>query len=170
MLKKIFVSVAVFASINASSLEPLPDRAIVQHMNANLLLPDNSILNVDMSFDCGSDYHQTGLIVSSRSGAELLAAAYTQLWGTSYGQSVIDAWENKARPNDPRKPTFLLVKTADNVSYNWSDNSNKVVKDDSLSRYEERTVRTISFKEDTSPPVLFQTCGTRNHDPLNNNK
>lgn len=93
------------------------NRAKIEHMTVNLKLPDNSNLTVDMSFDCGSYYDKTAMIVTSRQGAEILATAYEALYGPAAGKAVMDKWNNKAKSTDPRLPTFILVRPPVGKSY-----------------------------------------------------
>jgi hypothetical protein len=93
------------------------NRAKVEHMTVNLKLPDNSNLTVDMNFDCGSYYNKTAMIVTSRQGAEILATAYEALYGPAAGKAVMDKWNKKAKAEDPRLPTFIVVKPPEGKSY-----------------------------------------------------
>ena len=123
MLKKVLLTSVLSLSVCLSSqaLEPLKDRAVVQHMNVDLLLPDSSLLNVDMSLDCGSQYARTGIMVMSKAGAELIATAYSTLWGKAYGQKVMDTWNNKKNSDDPRKPTFIIIPPPGDMSFDWQN-------------------------------------------------
>jgi len=93
------------------------NRAKIEHMTVNLKLPDNSNLTVDMSFDCGSYYDKTAMIVTSRQGAEILATAYEALYGPAAGKAIMDKWNKKAKSTDPRLPTFILVRPPIGKSY-----------------------------------------------------
>jgi len=166
MFKKVLFTAVLSLSISSQALEPLKDRAVVQHINVDLLLPDNSLLNVDMSLDCGSAYESTGIIVMSKGGAELIATAYSTLWGEAYGQKVMDTWNNKKNSDDPRKPTFIIIPTPGDISFNWQNSnesvSNKTVK---LRTAAFNSVATSESNEISTPPVLMPACGTKNHDP-----
>ncbi|ALU41927.1 hypothetical protein [Pseudoalteromonas rubra] len=154
-------------SSSAVALEPLPDRAQVQRMNADLLLPDGSTLNVDVSFDCGSDYKNTAVMVMSNSGAQLIAAAYTHLYGESAGQSVMEAWQNKQNESDPRKPTYLFILAPREQNFDWQKRQqNKFNK--MLSRVSISETSVDNFEMDSAsplPPVVLAGCGVRNHNP-----
>ncbi|AZZ98267.1 hypothetical protein [Pseudoalteromonas sp. R3] len=154
-------------SSSAVALEPLPDRAQVQRMNADLLLPDGSTLNVDVSFDCGSDYKNTAVMVMSNSGAQLIAAAYTHLYGESAGQSVMEAWENKQNASDPRKPTYLFILAPREQNFDWQKRQqNKFNK--MVSRVSINETSVVNFEMDSVssfPPVVLAGCGVRNHNP-----
>jgi hypothetical protein len=160
------------AAFSASSHEPLPDRAVVERMNADLLLPNGSILNVDVSFDCGSDYHNTALMVMSDSGARLLAAAFTHLYGEKYGQQVIDAWNTKKHADDPRKPTYLFAIAPREKEYSWKNKTtqkvhNKLTRDTLQSYQSQRQLvnDTNDLEEALDIPVLAAGCGTKIHNP-----
>jgi hypothetical protein len=105
MKNGLFLAVALLCS-GAAMAE---NRAEIQHLTANLKLPDQSSLTVDMSFDCGSMYDKTAMIVTSRQGAEILAVAYEALYGPAAGAAVMAKWNNKDKPQDPRLPTFIIV-------------------------------------------------------------
>lgn len=95
---------------NNTQLEPLKDRAKLTYLTADLLLPNNSIMQVEMDFDLGSGYHDNGLIVMGEYGARLLADAMAYRHGEQAKLDVLDQWQRKANQNDPRKPTFLFAK------------------------------------------------------------
>ncbi|ESP95056.1 hypothetical protein [Pseudoalteromonas luteoviolacea] len=146
------------------ALEPLPDRARVQHMNTDLLLPDGSTLNVDVSFDCGSDYQNTAVMVMSDSGAKLIAAAYTHLYGEAAGQAVMDTWQTKQNASDPRKPTYLFILAPRDQDINWqSKNINKL--NNFLSRVSISETNKLDQASESKPeiPVVLAGCGVRNH-------
>ena len=168
MLKKILLPLAAVFSINAANaLTPLEDRARVSHMNADLLLPDGSTLNVDVSFDCGSDYKNTALMVMSDSGAQILAAGYTHLYGAAAGKAVMHAWNNKKQASDPRKPTYLFVLADREKSFNWqgtqqeSKKLNKSAKSVTISGTRVEQFESINSESDI--PVVLAGCGVRDH-------
>ena len=105
-MKKGLLLVATLLCSGAVMAENLAE---IQHLTANLKLPDQSSLTVDMSFDCGSMYDRTAMIVTSRQGAELLAVAYDALYGPAAGAAVMAKWNSKDKPEDPRLPTFIIV-------------------------------------------------------------
>ncbi|WP_217704593.1 hypothetical protein [Pseudoalteromonas sp. McH1-7] len=157
---------------STQALEPLEDRAVVQRMNTDLLLPDGSTLNVDVSFDCGSDYHNTAVMIMSDSGAMLLAAAYTHLYGEKYGQQVIDAWNTKKNKDDPRKPTYLFAIAPREKEFAWRNKPNQNIHNnltyDTLGKYisdRQLANKTESFEDAQFIPVLAAGCGTKIHNP-----
>ncbi|MCG7549222.1 hypothetical protein [Pseudoalteromonas sp. Of7M-16] len=148
------------------ALEPLPDRARVQHMNTDLLLPDGSTLNVDVSFDCGSDYQNTAVMVMSDSGAKLIAAAYTHLYGEAAGQAVMDTWQTKQNASDPRKPTYLFILAPRDQDINWkSKNINKLNNFLSRVSISETKVADQKLESESKIPVVLAGCGVRDHNP-----
>jgi hypothetical protein len=162
-----FVTIAgSFSSVHA--IEPLKDRAVVQRMNAELLLPDNSTINVDVNFDCGSDYKDTALIVMNDAGAKIIAAAYTNLYGIEYGNKIIDAWENKKAPDDPRKPTYLFIIAPRNQAINWNGSAKR-----SFNKKKPRdNMSFVNGIQNEVPPLnefipqIIAGCGVRDdHDP-----
>lgn len=165
MLKNflLFVFALTYTSTTIA-LEPLKDRAIVTNMNADLLLPDGSSINVDVSFDCSSEFHNAAIMVMSDAGAQLVAAAYTTLFGLNAGKAVMKAWETKKHENDPRKPTYLFVLTPRNKSFNWrnikTNDINKSLTYDSIVNNPE------SLDSGKAMPMIEVGCGGRVHDPL----
>ncbi|MEM5552391.1 hypothetical protein WNY63_16825 [Pseudoalteromonas neustonica] len=154
--KIVLIGAALAVSLSVAALEPKQDRAQVKHINSTLLMPDGSDMSVDMSLDCGSQFKNTGIIVTTEQGAKFLANAYSKLYGFTAGEKVKQAWQTKANPDDPRKPTMLLIN--DFGSLDWPNNSTKVVElKDFSSNYATRSIN-------TSPNVL-QLCGTRSHHP-----
>ncbi|OHU85510.1 MULTISPECIES: hypothetical protein [Pseudoalteromonas] len=170
MLKKLLLPLtAAVLSINAAALTPLEDRARVSRMNADLLLPDGSTLNVDVSFDCGSDYKNTALMVMSDSGAQLLAAAYTHLYGVKAGEQVMTAWNTKKNNSDPRKPTYLFVLAERTKSFNWQNsqsNTNKLNRNlKSVTMNGAHVENYESISSEQYVPVVVAGCGVRDHNP-----
>ena len=149
---------AASAAFSSAALEPLDEnRARISHLSGTLLLPDYSHLNIDMSFDCGSKWNNTAMIITSEAGAKLLAASYTHLWGQSAGELVMKRWQNKVDADDPRLPTFLVVTPASGADFNWK-------KSVSLGRYSQYSASTHSSSNvQAKMPTLFATCGTRSH-------
>jgi hypothetical protein len=163
-MKKIFLSalsaLTLTLSLSSIALEPLPDRARVLSMYTGLLLPDNSTINVDMSFDCGASFENTGLIVTSKEGAELLAAAYAYLYGEQAAEFVIDKWNNKASESDPRKPSFLIAKPSTGLS--WKQSKPSLEK----SRFDfsiQQASQGLEVDKVSWSGMLEAHCGTRDH-------
>ncbi|WP_419147540.1 hypothetical protein [Pseudoalteromonas 'SMAR'] len=150
----------------AQALEPKPDRAQVQNLYTTLLLPDGSYLNADISFDCGSKFVNTGIIITTDEGAQFMAKAYRALYGVKAGQSVLKAWNTKANPSDPRKPTMLLINTfpasQEKADSQHVRNSNKINK-----RLQE-SVQSVNIDRIEGnaelAPELIQLCGARVHE------
>ncbi|KJY90606.1 MULTISPECIES: hypothetical protein [Pseudoalteromonas] len=169
MFKKILLPIAatMFCISAANALTPLEDRARVSRMNADLLLPDGSTLNVDVSFDCGSDYKNTALMVMSDSGAQLLAAAYTHLYGVEAGEAVMHSWNNKKNETDPRKPTYLFVLAEREKQFDWtrSQTGNQKLNKSLKSVTMERNMVDETVVDDTKIdlPVVVAGCGVRDH-------
>lgn len=156
LFKTLSITALLAVSLSTAALEPMQDRAQVKHINSTLLMPDGSDMNVDMSLDCGSQFKNTGIIVTTEQGAKFLANAYSKLYGSAAGEKVKQAWQTKANADDPRKPTMLLINSFG--SLDWPYNSTKVVELKSFSN--NFAARSIS----TGPNIL-QLCGTRSHNP-----
>lgn len=152
-------------SYSPLALEPKEDRAQVQSLYATLLLPDGSNLNTDINFDCGSRFKNTGIIITTDEGAQFLANAYKALYGEKASNAVLKAWNTKANPDDPRKPTMLLINSFpandNNLSNKGNAKFNKKLqgKGDSVSIRE--TDRTL--EAGFAPPII-QLCGARVHE------
>lgn len=158
----------VSSSSLVQAIEPLDDRAVVQRMNAELLLPNNSTINVDVNFDCGSDYNNTAVMVMNDAGAKLIAAAYTTLYGIEFGKKIMDAWENKKNPDDPRKPTYLFIIAPRDKVINWNDSPHQT-----FNNLKPRANMAASYElQEVTPslesfvPQIIAGCGVRDdHDP-----
>jgi len=160
-------------SASAIAVETKKDRAVITHLNAQLLLPDESTLSVDMSLDCSSKYQNTGVIVTSDSGAQLMAVAYSALWGKAAGQSILDTWNTKVNKSDPRKPTFIIVSPPSDAQY-WSTYSNKELQGSKTMQKRMRLSAPSAMLDQAGtegtgddsgePPGHFGVCGTLSHD------
>lgn len=155
LYKSFLISAALAVSFSATALEPMKERAQVKHINSTLLMPDGSDMNVDMSLDCGSKFNNTGIIITTEQGAKFLANAYSKLYSFAAGEKVRQAWQMKANPDDPRKPTMLLINEFGALE--WPDNSSKLIKSKNSSNYSARSINI--------GPKVLQLCGTRSHHP-----
>jgi len=94
---------------NRSKLKAHTDRAVVAKLRADLVLPNNKILTVDIDFDSTSGYHNNTMMIMDDFGVEMLATAFETKYGQKHADKVRQAWAEKQHSNDPRKPTYLLV-------------------------------------------------------------
>lgn len=94
---------------NRTNLKAHEDRAVVAKLRADLVLPTDKILTVDIDFDSTSGYHGNTMMVMDDFGVEILTTALAVKYGQQYADKIKQAWEVKEHPNDPRKPTYLLV-------------------------------------------------------------
>jgi len=94
---------------NNTQLTAHPDRAVVAKLKADLVLPTNKILTVDIDFDTPSGYHNNTMMIMDDFGVEMLVTAYAVKYGQEFADKINQAWANKRTPNDPRKPTYILV-------------------------------------------------------------
>jgi hypothetical protein len=155
--KLIKISALVALTFNVQAMETLADRAQIHSMNAELLLPDGGLLPIDVSFDCGSVYNNTAMIITSQAGAELLAVAYQAKWGPAAGKKVMDSWHTKVNQDDPRKPTFIFVTSpAQNTDDQGTNHGKQQTIDFALSN-ESGTTTTAAM------PELLARCGTADH-------
>lgn len=103
---------------NLTQLSAKEDRAVVAKLRADLVLPENNILTVDIDFDSTSGYHNNTMMVMDDFGVEIVATAFEVQYGKEHADKVRQAWAEKQDVNDPRKPTYLLVQkpeTADQL-------------------------------------------------------
>ncbi|MEW6981928.1 hypothetical protein AAD001_04665 [Colwelliaceae bacterium 6471] len=98
---------------NRTNLKSHSDRAVVAKLRADLVLPTNKILTVDIDFDTTSGYHDNAVIVMDDFGVEMLATAFEVKYGKEHAEKVRNAWAEKQHQDDPRKPTYLLVQKPD---------------------------------------------------------
>ncbi len=94
---------------NLTNLRAHEDRAVVAKFRADLVLPSNKILTVDINFDNKSSYHNNTMMIMDDFGVEMLVAAFTVKYGQEYADKIKQAWNEKQDPSDPRKPTYMLV-------------------------------------------------------------
>lgn len=94
---------------NLSQLTAHEDRAVIAKLKADLVLPSNKILTVDIDFDTTSGYHSNAIMVMDDFGVEIIATAFEVKYGKEHADKVRAAWQNKQTEGSPRKPTYLLV-------------------------------------------------------------
>ena len=94
---------------NNTHLNAHKDRAVIAKIRADLVLPTNKILTVDIDFDTTSGYHGNAIMVMDDFGAEMIATAFETKYGKIHADKVRKAWAEKQHQNDPRKPSYLLV-------------------------------------------------------------
>ena len=94
---------------NNTHLKAHEDRAVIAKIRADLVLPTNKILTVDIDFDTTSGYHGNAIMVMDDFGAEMIATAFETKYGKIHADKVREAWAEKQHQDDPRKPSYLLV-------------------------------------------------------------
>jgi len=94
---------------NRTHLKAKADRAVIAKIKADLVLPNNKILTVDIDFDTTSGYHSNTMLVMDDFGVEMLVAAFAVKYGQQLADNITKAWAEKKHQDDPRKPTYLLV-------------------------------------------------------------
>lgn len=94
---------------NLTNLKAQDDRAVVAKLRADLILPNNKVLTVDIKFDNTSGYHGNTMMIMDDFGVEMLVAGFTVKYGKKLADKVQQAWNEKQDPTDPRKPTYMLV-------------------------------------------------------------
>ena len=94
---------------NLSQLEAQEDRAVIAKIKADLVLPSNKILTVDIDFDSTSGYHDNAIMVMDDFGVDIIATAFEVKYGKEHADKVRTAWAVKRSESSPRKPTYLLV-------------------------------------------------------------
>lgn len=94
---------------NLTNLTAHEDRAVVAKLRADLVLPSNKILTVDIDFDTTSGYHNNAIMIMDDFGVEMLATAFETKYGKAHAEKVRVAWAEKQNQKDPRKPTYMLV-------------------------------------------------------------
>jgi hypothetical protein len=94
---------------NLSQLKAHEDRAVIAKLRADLVLPNDKILTVDIDFDTTSGYHDNAIMVMDDFGVEMIATAFEVKYGKEHAEKVRQAWAKKQQDDDPRKPTYMLV-------------------------------------------------------------
>lgn len=95
---------------NTTQLQAKADRATIANMQVELVLPNNEILTVDISFDNHSNFNNNAMMVIDDFGAELVADAFESRYGIEAANLVRKSWYNKEKNEDPRKPTYMFIK------------------------------------------------------------
>ena len=94
---------------NRTNLRAKEDRAVIAKLRADLVLPNNKILTVDINFDNKSCYHNNTMMIMDDFGVEMLVTSLAVKYGQDLADKVQQAWNKKEEPSDPRKPTYILV-------------------------------------------------------------
>lgn len=94
---------------NRTNLRAQEDRAVVAKLRADLVLPSNKILTVDINFDNKSCYHNNTMMIMDDFGVEMLVTSLAVKYGQDLADKVQKAWNEKEEATDPRKPTYMLV-------------------------------------------------------------
>ncbi|MCJ8295500.1 MAG: hypothetical protein MJK15_13945 [Colwellia sp.] len=94
---------------NRTNLKAHKDRAVVAKLRADLVLPNNKILTVDINFDSTSGYHGNTMMIMDDFGVEMLVTAFAVKYGQEFADNIQKAWNEKQELSDPRKPTYMLV-------------------------------------------------------------
>jgi hypothetical protein len=94
---------------NRTQLKAQSDRAVVANLRADLVLPNDKILTVDIDFDTTSGYHNNTMLIMDDFGVEMLTAGFSVKYGQKFADSITKAWQEKQKNSSPRKPTYLLV-------------------------------------------------------------
>ena len=94
---------------NTTQLKAHKGRAVIANIRADLVLPENNILTVDIDFDSTSGYHNNAIMVMDDFGVEMIATAFESKYSKEDADKVRKAWAEKQHQDDPRKPTYLLV-------------------------------------------------------------
>ena len=69
---------------NLSQLKAHEDRAVVAKLKADLVLPNDKILTVDIDFDSTSGYHDNAIMVMDDFGVEIIATAFEVKYGKEH--------------------------------------------------------------------------------------
>jgi hypothetical protein len=94
---------------NRTHLKAHKDRAVIANIRADLVLPENNILSIDIDFDTTSGYHNNAIMVMDDFGVEMIATAFESKYSKEEADKVRKAWAEKQHSDSPRKPTYLLV-------------------------------------------------------------
>ncbi|GAA5130563.1 hypothetical protein [Thalassotalea piscium] len=94
---------------NLTQLKAHEDRAVIAKLRADLVLPNDKILTVDIDFDTDSGYHNNSIMVMDDFGVEMIATAFEVKYGKIHADKIRTAWNERQKENDPRKPTYILV-------------------------------------------------------------
>ena len=78
---------------NRTQLKAQSDRAVVANLRADLVLPNDKILTVDIDFDTVSGYHNNTMMIMDDFGVEMLTAGFSVKYGQKFADSITKAWQ-----------------------------------------------------------------------------
>lgn len=161
------VSTAVFASKDMVKHDPAIkqeiqkeskiNRARIVNMIVELELPDGSTVVVDNMDFCtpGGFYNGVEAVVFGDEAVRVMQAGMAALY-PKVGDSINQMWQNKNNADDPRLPTYLMIRAP--------ESANKLAK---LKGEARPTVEFGSsskvLKIDDKTPVVMSTCGGYYH-------
>jgi len=133
------------------------NRAKVVHISVELELPDGERITVDNIDLCTPDSFYNGVqaLVFGDEAVKVMQAGMAALY-PKVGDSVYQMWNNKVNPDDPRLPTFLMIKPPESNQHKLKGGASR-----SSFRGVLRSSAKVLGVEDA--PVLMATCGGYNH-------
>ena len=143
--------------INVSTVnETKVNRAKVVGITIELELPSGEILVLDDLDFCtpGGFYNGVEALVFGDEAVKVMQAGMSALY-PKVGDSVSQMWNNKVNPEDPRLPTFLMIKPPENKLSKTKGGANK--------SYSGVFRSSAKVKAVGNAPVLMATCGGYNH-------
>jgi len=150
----------VLKKVDATTKQPEKvNRAKVVNIIMELELPDGSTVMVDNIDFCtpGGFYNGVEAVVFGDEAVRVMQAGMAALY-PKVGDSINQLWENKSHANDPRLPTFLMIKPPEN-NLNAIDNKSKGDAKEPVTFGSSAKV----FKLNDKTPIVMSSCGGYYH-------
>ncbi|PCI62027.1 MAG: hypothetical protein COB35_04930 [Gammaproteobacteria bacterium] len=168
-MKKLILSavlaLTVFSAVSATvanekqvAIQQL-QRAKIVNMVVELKLPDGSHITVNNMDFCtpGGFYNGVQALVFGDEAVKVMQAGMAALY-PKVGDSINRMWNTKSNPDDPRLPTYLMIREPVNSKHN------KKVKGDANKQLIGRFKSSAKIlKIDDNTPIIMSTCGGYNH-------
>ena len=162
-----FAAVAVASDVSLDIEQQLAKapRAKVVKMTVELELPDGSTMVVDNMDFCtpGGFYKGVEGVVFGDEAVKIMQAGMAALY-PKVGDKINQMWNNKNHPEDPRLPTFLMIKAPEKTTdiYNKKFKRKGAANEDLPMAF--RSTASL-MKVDNLTPMVLSTCGGYNHPP-----
>jgi len=150
-------------AVNNTLIDASQQRAKIVNMVVELKLPDGSHITVNNMDFCtpGGFYNGVQAIVFGDEAVKVMQAGMAALY-PKVGDSVNRMWNTKSNPNDPRLPTYLMIREPENSKH--KNRKQNRVKGDANNKLIGRFKSSAKIlKIDDNTPIIMSTCGGYNH-------
>lgn len=136
------------------------NRAKIVNMTVELELPDGSIMTVDNMDFCtpGGFYNGVEALVFGDDAVKIMQAGMAALY-PKVGNGVDDMWQTKSDADDPRLPTYLMIRAPESKNALAMANGKQGAAKPTVSFGSSAKI----LKIDEQTPIVMATCGGYNH-------